>query len=93
MPIDVLRPVPEPPALREAAAPRPADLSGATVGIISNGKHGTAPFFASLADELKNAHGIAVVELERKHNYSAPAGPDIIDKARTWHAVITGIGD
>lgn len=93
MSIEILSPIPEPPAPRESAAPRPASLEGATVGIISNGKLGTTPFFASLADELMANHGVAAVELERKFNYSAPAGPDIIDRAKQWHAVITGIGD
>ncbi len=74
-------------------APRLDMLVGATVGIISNGKHGTVPFFDALAAELETAHGVAQVVRVTKPNYSAPAGPAILDAASTWHALIAGIGD
>lgn len=73
-------------------APRIETIAGATVGIISNGKQGTDLFFAALADELK-AHGAAHVDIVVKPNYSAPAGDDIIDRARQWQAMVAGIGD
>ncbi len=74
-------------------APRLANLDGATVGIISNGKHGTVPFFDALEAELKETYRVADVVRVVKANYSAPAGDDIIDEARKWHAVVAGIGD
>ena len=74
-------------------ADRLPDLSGITVGIISNGKHGTRPFFDALADELERSHGVTSVIRVVKPNYSAPAGDDILDEARAWHALISGIGD
>ena len=70
------------------AAPRLESLSGATIGIISNGKHGTVPFFDALERELRERHGVARVDRVVKPNYSAPAGPEIFDGGRDWQAVI-----
>ena len=74
-------------------APRPASLSGKTVGFISNGKEGTKRFFAHLDRMLREEFGLAEVVLRVKSNYSAPADRDIVDEIARWHAVVTGIGD
>ena len=74
-------------------APRPASLAGKTVGFISNGKEGTAGFFAHLDRILRQEFGVAEVIHRRKSNYSAPADLDIIDELRRWQAVVTGVGD
>jgi hypothetical protein len=82
----------------EARAPdfRPAarlpSLAGRTVGIISNGKRGTRPFFDAVERELTEGHG-AIVVRRVKSNYSAPADPHILEEARGWDALIAGIGD
>ena len=74
-------------------APRLASLAGKTVGVISNGKEGTAGFFAHLDRMLREEYGVAEVIRRVKSNYSAPADPDIVDELRRWQAVVTGIGD
>jgi hypothetical protein len=74
-------------------APRLASLAGKTVGVISNGKEGTAGFFAHLDRMLRDEFGVAEVIRRVKSNYSAPADPDIVDELRRWQAVVTGIGD
>lgn len=74
-------------------APRPASLAGKTVGIISNGKEGTAGFFNHLDRMLRDQFNVAEVVRRTKSNYSAPADPDIVDELRRWQAVVTGIGD
>lgn len=76
-----------------AYAERLPSLGGAIVGIVSNGKHGTRPFFAALGDALKTNHGVAEVELVQKPNYSAPADAATMDKAQRWNALVSGIGD
>ena len=93
MTIDVLVPTYDDAPTTFHPAPRPADLEGATVGIISNGKHGTVPVFDALADELRRSHGVAEVIRVVKPNYSAPAGNDLLKEARHWHALVAGIGD
>jgi hypothetical protein len=93
MPIEVLDPTYGESAAAFAPALRPDQLAGLTVGIVSNGKHGTAPFFEALEAELRDRHGVADVVRVVKPNYSAPAGDGIMDAARTWHALVAGIGD
>lgn len=73
-------------------AERLRDLTGTTVGIISNGKQGTRPFFDALEAQLR-ARGVGDVERVTKPNYSAPAGDDILDRAKRWNALVAGIGD
>ena len=93
MTIHVLNPTYDEAAGDFAAAPRLEPGHEITVGIISNGKHGTRPFFDALADELQQAHGVTAVVRTVKPNYSAPAGDDILDEARRWNALVAGIGD
>jgi hypothetical protein len=93
MPIQVLDPTNETAAPLGQTASRPASLAGKTVGFISNGKEGTAGFFAHLDRILRQEFGVAEVIHRRKSNYSAPADPDIIDELRRWQAVVTGVGD
>ncbi len=93
MTIDVLVPTYGDDPNRFTPAPRLDRLDGAVVGVISNGKHGTAPFFDALATELRHRFGVAEVVHVVKANYSAPAGDDVFDQVRRWQAVVTGIGD
>jgi len=76
-----------------AVAERLVGLAGATVGIVSNGKMGTAAFFDALERELRETHGVAHVVRTVKSNYSAPAEREIMDRATEWNALISGIGD
>ena len=73
-------------------APRLDSIRGATIGLVSNGKQGTEPFFAALADELL-ARGATEVERVVKANYSAPAEPAVMDRAKRWTALVAGIGE
>jgi hypothetical protein len=74
-------------------APRPVSLHGKTVGFISNGKEGTAGYFAHLDRMLRQEFGVADIVLRRKTNYSAPADAHIVDEIKNWQAVVTGVGD
>ena len=93
MPFEVLDPTHEldaPPAARSA---RLATLEGAVVGIISNGKEGTRPFFDEVESILRGRHGVADVVRTVKPNLSAPAPEEIIREAMGWSAVLAGVGD
>ena len=72
---------------------RPRDLAGATVGIISNGKANTRPFFEHLARLLRDEWGVAEVVLRTKSNYSAPAELELIGEAAEWEVLFAGVGD
>jgi hypothetical protein len=74
-------------------APRPATLTGKSIGFISNGKEGTKGFFAHLDRMLREEFGVANVITRVKSNFSAPADPPIVAEISGWDAVISGIGD
>ena len=93
MAIEILDPTHEASPEEFAPADRLPALEGMTVGIISNGKYGTAPFFDALERELAESCGVARVVRRAKTNYSAPAGPGLIDEAARWNAVVAGVGD
>ena len=93
MTLRVLDPTFEEGAAGFALAPRLAGLEGATIGIISNGKKGTAPFFGHLATLLRGRYGAADVVLRTKKSFSAPAEATIMEEAGEWSAAIAGVGD
>ena len=93
MTIRVLDPTSEDRAERREPAPRPVSLAGATVGFISNGKQGSAGFFAHLDRLLRERFEVGEIAHRVKANYSAPAQRNFIDEARNWNLAITGLGD
>ena len=72
---------------------RPTTLAGATVGIISNGKVNTRPFFDHLERMLREQWGVAEVIRRTKANYSAPAEDALIEEAAGWAVMFAGVGD
>ncbi len=76
-----------------APAVRLAALEGATVGVISNGKEGTKGFFAAFERALREQYGVGEVVLRTKPNYSAPADKGLLEEAKSWDALVAGIGD
>jgi hypothetical protein len=90
---EVLDPTHETEAEAQAEAPRLDTLAGKTVGFISNGKQGVREFLDALERELRDRYGVAEVVRTVKHNYSAPAEPEIIDRAKQWHALVAAVGD
>lgn len=93
MTLEVLDPTYGDDRIEFAPAPRLPSLEGAIVGVISNGKQGTRPFFDALAAELTDSYGVAEVVRVAKTNYSAPADAEIIDQAKEWNALVAGVGD
>jgi hypothetical protein len=93
MSFEVLDPTHETEADAQAEAPRLDTLAGKTVGFISNGKQGVREFLDALERELIERYGVAEVVRTVKSNYSAPADPEIIDRAREWNALVAAVGD
>ena len=77
MSIEFLDPTHEGNSAEFKLAERLTSLDGATVAIVSNGKHGTRPFFVRIV----------------KSNYSAPVEPEFLREAEKWQALISGVGD
>ena len=93
MSIEFLNPTHEESSKEYIIAPKLNSLKGMTVGIISNGKKGTFPFFDAFEKNLIMDFGVSKIFRKIKTNYSAPADDDIIKEIPKWDAVITGLGD
>ena len=91
--MELLDPSHEQRAVGGDPAPRLSALEGTTIGVISNGKENTKPFFDLLADALVRDHGVAKVVRRIKSNYSAPAEDELMAEAMGWDAVLSGVGD
>ena len=91
--MQILDPSHEEGAAGFALATRLAALEGATVGVISNGKEGTKGFFAAFEQVMKDRYGVGDVVLRTKSNYSAPAEAGLLEEAKSWDALVAGIGD
>ncbi|MPY95006.1 MAG: hypothetical protein GEV08_18695 [Acidimicrobiia bacterium] len=81
----------EPPTV--ALAPRLVTLAGTTVGLLSNGKAGTARLFDHMEDVLRQRYSVAEVVRRTKGNYSAPAEVELMNEAATWSAMFAATGD
>ena len=88
MSIEFLDPTHEESSGEFLAAARLETMLGTTVGIISNNKKGTLPFFDAFEKELFETYGVSKVVRRIKSNYSAPADPHIVEKMAEWDAVI-----
>jgi hypothetical protein len=93
MPFEVLDPTQESEPGAVEFAPRLRSLEGITVGLLSNGKAGTARLFDHVEDLLRRDHGVADVVRRTKSNYSAPAEVELMDEAASWAALFAGTGD
>ena len=91
--VRLLDPTYDEPAPKGELAPRPTSLEGATVGVISNGKAGTKPFFDELERLLRERWDVAEVVRVTKSNYSAPADADLLAQSAGWAVMFAGVGD
>ena len=91
--IIVLEPTYDEEAQPLVLAPRPLELRGAVVGIISNGKSNTKPFFDHLERMLREEWQVADVVRRTKGNYSAPAEAALLAEAAGWAVCFAGVGD
>lgn len=91
--MELLDPSHEERAVGGEPAPRLTSLAGTTVGVISNGKENTVPFFDEVERILVERHGVAEVVRRVKANYSAPAEDELMAEAMGWDAVLSGVGD
>jgi len=77
-----------------ALAPRRADLTGATVGLLGNTKQNADVFLDEVGRLLVERHGAAVVLVRTKAAFAQPAPQSLVRELTTeCDVVITGIGD
>ncbi len=76
-----------------APAPRPMDLAGKVVGLLDNTKEQADVIMQTIADALRERHGVARVLIRRKEHYSKPASVELIDEmAREVHVAVAAVG-
>jgi hypothetical protein len=85
-----LRAVPPRTAVR---ARRPPRLSGATLGLLANGKTHGMVFLERVAEHLRARHDVGELVHVTKANPSAPARLEDITLLAACAAVVTAIGD
>jgi len=93
MSLEILDPTHETDIRNFTLARRLERLHGVTIGIVSNGKIGTEPFFDALEANFVKEFDVAKVVRRSKSNYSAPADTYLMEEAKHWDAFIAGIGD
>jgi hypothetical protein len=74
-------------------APRPPRLTGATLGLLANGKTHGMSFLERVAEHLCARHDVGTLVRVTKANASAPARPEDIALLAGCAAVVTAIGD
>ncbi len=75
-------------------AARRAELSGARVGLLENGKQNARRFLEDVADVLRERYGAGEARMRRKENFAQPAPPELIDAlSAESDLVVIGIGD
>jgi hypothetical protein len=75
-------------------ADRPADLTGAKIGLLENGKQNARRLLEDVADILRDRHGAGEVTLRRKENFAQPAAPELVDElSAESDVVVIGVGD
>ena len=75
-------------------APRPASLTGSTLGLLANGKSNGMALLDRIAEHLRARHGVAEVVRVAKTNASAPVTDEDAELlAKHCAVVVTAVGD
>jgi hypothetical protein len=76
-----------------ALAPRPMDLAGKVIGLLDNTKEQADIILKTVADALRERHGVARVVIRRKEHYSKPATNALIDDlAKEVQLAVAAVG-
>ncbi len=78
---------------RIALAPRPADLADKVIGMIDNTKEQGDVILQTVADALRERHGVARVITRSKEHYSKVATVELINEmANEVEIVVSALG-
>ena len=91
--MELMKPSHEEQLVASEPAQRLSSLKGTVIGVISNGKENTTPFFDQVEFILRAEYGVSKVVRRTKENYSAPAEAELMQEAIGWDAVLSGVGD
>jgi hypothetical protein len=76
-----------------AMAPALATLSGAVIGLLDNGKAGTAGLYRHLEEILRARFRVREVIGRRKPDMSRPVPPEVLGELSAADAIVSGVGD
>jgi hypothetical protein len=76
-----------------AMAPPLRALDGATIGLLDNGKIGTARFFDHVETLLRSRFGAREFIRLRKPDSSRPAPPEVLGELAAADAILSAVGD
>jgi len=69
------------------------DLAGKVVGLLDNTKEQGDVILQTVADALRERHGVARVVIRRKEHYSKPAKDELIDEmAQEVEVAVAAVG-
>jgi len=74
-------------------APPLRALDGATIGLLDNGKIGTARFFDHVEGLLRSRFGAREFIRRRKPDSSRPAPPGVLGELAAADAILSAVGD
>lgn len=74
-------------------APPLAALEGAVIGLLDNGKIGTARFYDHVEDILRARFRVREFIRRRKPDASRPVPPEMLGELAAADAIVSGIGD
>ncbi|MDH3289326.1 MAG: hypothetical protein OEP48_16595 [Betaproteobacteria bacterium] len=76
-----------------ALAARPIDLAGKVLGLLDNTKEQADIILETVADALRERHGVARVVMRRKEAWSKPATDELMDEmAREVQVAVAALG-
>jgi hypothetical protein len=76
-----------------ALAARPIDLAGKVLGLLDNTKEQADIILETVADVLRERHGVARVVMRRKEAWSKPATDELMDEmAREVQVAVAALG-
>ncbi len=88
--LEVLNPLSKAELTRSPLAPRLPDLSNKRIGLFWNGKGGGDVALRTIGDQLEKRFPGAKAELIHGHQHAAK---DVMDKAKSFDAVVGGVAD
>ncbi len=74
-------------------APPLRAMDGAIIGLLDNGKIGTARFYDHLEDLLRSRFGVREFIRRRKPDLSRPVPPEMLGALSSADAILSGLGD
>jgi hypothetical protein len=74
-------------------APALPTLAGTVIGLLDNGKTGTAVLYRHLEEILRSRFHVREIIHRRKPDMSRPVPPELLGELSAADAIVSGVGD